>query len=266
VAFAMIAGVSVWMFDSGVKAVKEAPQMALKISEKARELKMMLPPGIADRIPDEDEEIQSVIADGISKQMPSIAGAGKAWVTGALFALIGWIIGLLMANIKPADPTSGPLARQLREHGKRFSDLFKQIVVAQFFVSCANTFFAAIYLFGILPLAGIHMPWAGALVVMTLVISMIPVAGNILCNGVVTLVALSVGPGVALASLAYLIVVHKLEYFINAKVLGKRVSASVWELLLAMFTLEAIFGVGGLVAAPLFYAYIKSELKSLGWV
>jgi predicted PurR-regulated permease PerM len=266
VAAAILAGVSVWMFDSGVKAVKEAPQLAVKITEKARELKTKLPPGIGDRIPDEDQEIQAAIADAIGKQMPSIAGVGKAWAAGALFALIGWIIGLVMANIKPADPASGPLARQLRERGKRFSDLFKEIVVAQFFVSCANTLFAAIYMFGILPMAGIEMPWAGALVAMTLVVSMIPVAGNVLCNGVVTLVALSVGPGVALASLTYLIVVHKIEYFINAKVVGKRVSASVWELLLAMFALEAMFGVGGLVAAPLFYAYVKSELKSLGWV
>jgi len=30
--------------------------------------------------------------------------------------------------------------------------------------------------------------------------------------------------------------------------------------------LEAIFGPAGLVAAPLFYAYVKQELQAGGWV
>jgi hypothetical protein len=32
------------------------------------------------------------------------------------------------------------------------------------------------------------------------------------------------------------------------------------ELLIAMITLEAAFGITGLIAAPIYYAYIKSEL------
>ena len=47
---------------------------------------------------------------------------------------------------------------------------------------------------------------------------------------------------------------------INAKVVGARTQMSVWELLTAMFVFEAVFGPAGLVAAPLFYAYIKKEL------
>ena len=35
------------------------------------------------------------------------------------------------------------------------------------------------------------------------------------------------------------------------------------ELLVAMFTMEAAFGLDGLVAAPIYYAYIKSELVAL---
>lgn len=265
-AAALLAGGVAWMFKSGVQAVKEAPALAQKLTAEAQRWRLMLPSYLADQIPVDDQEIQDGVAAAIGQQMPSIAGAGRAGLSGALFALIGWIIGLVMANVKPQDSLSGPLARALRERGSRFAEVFNQIVVGQFIVSCANTAFAAIYLFVLLPLAGISMPWAPALVAMTTVLSMIPAAGNVLCNGVVTLVALSVGPGVALASLGYLIVVHKLEYFINAKAVGRRANVSVWELLLAMFVLEAVFGVGGLVAAPLFYAYLKSELKSLGWV
>jgi predicted PurR-regulated permease PerM len=67
---------------------------------------------------------------------------------------------------------------------------------------------------------------------------------------------------VGLASLAYLVVIHKLEYFLNARIVGGRISARSWELLIAMLTMEAAFGMGGLVAAPIYYAYLKNELRA----
>ena len=63
-----------------------------------------------------------------------------------------------------------------------------------------------------------------------------------------------------------LIAIHKFEYIINAKVVGKRTGTSAWELLTVMFVGEAIFGVAGLVAAPLYYAYVKRELLEEGLV
>jgi len=75
-----------------------------------------------------------------------------------------------------------------------------------------------------------------------------------------------VSPAVATACLAFLIAIHKAEYFINAKVIGHRTQMGVWELLSVMFVMEAVFGPAGLVAAPLFYAYSKKELHASGWV
>jgi predicted PurR-regulated permease PerM len=79
---------------------------------------------------------------------------------------------------------------------------------------------------------------------------------------VITIVALSVSPMAALACLAFLILIHKAEYVINAKVVGARTHMGVWELLAVMFVAEAVFGPAGLVAAPLFYAYLKKELQT----
>ena len=42
--------------------------------------------------------------------------------------------------------------------------------------------------------------------------------------------------------------------------MGQRTHMGVWELLSVMFVAEAVFGAAGLVAAPLFYAYLKKEL------
>jgi predicted PurR-regulated permease PerM len=71
---------------------------------------------------------------------------------------------------------------------------------------------------------------------------------------------------VALASLVFLIVIHKLEYFLNAKIVGNRINARAWELLLAMLLMEAAFGLPGVVAAPVYYAYLKDELRARGLV
>jgi predicted PurR-regulated permease PerM len=47
---------------------------------------------------------------------------------------------------------------------------------------------------------------------------------------------------------------------------GTRIEARAWELLLAMLLMEAAFGVAGLIAAPIYYAYLKDELMAKGWV
>jgi predicted PurR-regulated permease PerM len=44
--------------------------------------------------------------------------------------------------------------------------------------------------------------------------------------------------------------------------IGAQVHARAWELLLAMLVMEAAFGIPGLIAAPIYYAYVKDELVS----
>ena len=61
--------------------------------------------------------------------------------------------------------------------------------------------------------------------------------------------------------LAFLVVIHKLEYFVNARIIGGQIQARAWELLIAMVAMEAAFGVQGVIAAPIIYAYAKKELS-----
>jgi len=70
----------------------------------------------------------------------------------------------------------------------------------------------------------------------------------------------------ALASLVYLVLVHKLEYFVNAKIVGGRIHAQIWEVILAMVLMEIAFGTPGLVFAPILYAYLRGELREQKWV
>ena len=114
----------------------------------------------------------------------------------------------------------------------------------------------------LMPLWGERLPYTAALVTLTFVAGLIPIVGNLLCNTVITIVALSVSPQAAAACLGFLVLIHKAEYVINARVVGQRTHMAVWELLTVMFVAEAVFGPAGLVAAPLFYAYLKKELAA----
>jgi hypothetical protein len=87
------------------------------------------------------------------------------------------------------------------------------------------------------------------------------VIGNLMSNTLITIVGMSLSIWVAAAALGYLIVIHKVEYFLNAKIVGGQIRAKAWELLLAMLVFEAAFGLPGVVAGPVYYAYLKSELR-----
>jgi predicted PurR-regulated permease PerM len=131
-------------------------------------------------------------------------------------------------------------------------------------ISALNTVLTAIYLTLVLPLFGIHLPFLKTMVAVTFLVGLLPVIGNLISNTVIVLVSLSVSPTIAMGSLAFLVLIHKLEYFVNARIIGARIRARSWELLLAMLVMDAAFGIPGLIAAPIYYAYLKEELTSRG--
>jgi predicted PurR-regulated permease PerM len=143
---------------------------------------------------------------------------------------------------------------------------FRNIVFAQIKISLLNTFFTGIFLAVVLPMFGIKLPLTKTLIVLTFLLGLLPVIGNLMSNTLITIVGLSLSIWVAMAALGYLIFIHKLEYFLNARIVGGQISAKSWELLLAMLVFEAAFGLPGVVAGPIYYAYLKSELKQVGLV
>jgi predicted PurR-regulated permease PerM len=181
--------------------------------------------------------------------------------------VIGLIVGAMVA-LHEVLPTHvhAPLAAALLERSARLANAFHRVVFAQFRIALINTAFTAIYLFAVLPAFGVALPYRKTLVVVTLIAGMLPVVGNLLSNTAILLVSAAHSGGVAVGSLVFLVVIHKLEYFLNARIVGTRIDSRAWELLLAMLLMEAIFGIAGLIAAPIYYAYLKDELTSAGWV
>jgi hypothetical protein len=51
---------------------------------------------------------------------------------------------------------------------------------------------------------------------------------------------------------------------LNAHIVGSRIQVASYELLAAMLVLDAAFGLPGLVAAPIYYAWVTQELRRHG--
>jgi len=229
------------------------------------ELRQKLPAEIGVYLPEGAAEIQRMVANYMRAQAGALALTGRAWLGGLLFSYVGLIIGALAA-VAAAPLQRRPLAAEVHQRISTFGEAFRQIVAAQFWIAAFNTLLTAIFLLVLLPLWGPRLPYTPALITLTFVAGLVPIVGNLVCNAVITLVALSVSPLTSLTCLIFLILIHKAEYVINAKVVGSRTQMRVWELLSVMFVAEAVFGPAGLVAAPLFYAYLKKELQAGGLV
>jgi len=241
-------------------AVAQYQALLHHIAETVLQIRQKLPPDIAVHLPDEMMAVQTWLADYLRSQAHALSGLGTAGLHGALLVYVGLIVGALIVGTEK-HATTAPLRFEIRERASIFIDAFGKIVVAQVWIAAFNSFCTAIFLLVALPAFGVTIPYVGALVAFTFIAGLVPIVGNLLCNGVLTLAGLSVSPVVGLACMMFLIAIHKSEIFINAKVIGKRTGTSTWELLAAMFVGEAIFGLPGLVAAPLFYAYAKQELQ-----
>ena len=243
------------------------PALMNKMAEIVESAKGVLPPWVMDHIPATVDEIRDRISAWLREHATQVRLVGAETARAFVMLLIGMIIGAMVALHEAAEATNQkPLARALTLRAERVGDAFRRIVFAQVRISAVNTALTAIYLIVILPLLGIHLPYAKTLVAVTFITGLLPVIGNLISNTIIVTVSLAVSVLVAIGSLVFLIVIHKLEYFLNARIVGSRIHAKPWEILIAMLAMEAAFGLPGVAAAPIYYAYLKAELAERGLV
>lgn len=227
----------------------------------------LMPAWIVATLPTDAGSLQTSVLAWLKEHLAAVQSFGQEGTKILVRIVIGMVIGALVA-LRQADPPVDyrPLARALVNRAVRFGDGFRRVVFAQVRIAAVNAALTALYLVVLLPLLGIQLPLVKTMIAVTFVAGLVPVFGNLISNVVIVVVSLSVGPIVALGSLVYLIVIHKLEYFLNARLVGTRIQARAWELLIAMLLMEAAFGIAGLIAAPIYFAYLKDELTAAGWV
>src|SRR5262249_49924466 len=179
------------------------------------------------------------VAQWLGSHSTQLESMGRMLGRGLAHLLLGMIIGALVSL---RDVVSGlplqPFAAALLERVRRLADAFRRVVFAQVRIAAINAVLTGIYLMVALPLFGIHLPFAKTLILITFLCGLIPVIGNLISNTVIVLVSLSQSLPMAIASLVFLVVIHKLEYFLNARVVGTQIRARPWELVLAMRAID----------------------------
>ena len=241
--------------------VENLPRLLTKVSDILDRVRDGIPPFMAAYLPDDIAGLQQHALDWLRAHVAELQLMGTHTLVTFAETLIAMVIGVVL-SLREVDPhnSPGPLAVALTRRAERFADAFRNVALSQLWISALNTSFTAIYLLIGLHLFDVHLPLTKTMIAITFIVGLLPIIGNLTSNSIVVIVSLAHSPAVAVASLVFLVVIHKLEYFLGARIVGSRIKSQIWELLIAMMVMEALFGVPGLVAAPIWYAYLKSEL------
>lgn len=260
VALAVLAAV-VWACQL-VKGQQGVTGLSAMLADVLTRMHGTVPPWLDSYLPASIEDAKGVVATMLRKNSEQLSAAGMGTLRGAAHVLIGLVAGAMLAWNEFAPPSAyKPLSRALMERFSALGEAFERVVFAQVKISLLNTTLSALYLQLALPMAGVHVPFSKTLVAFTFLAGLLPVVGNLLSNTAIVIASLGVSFNAAIASVALLVVIHKLEYFVNARIVGHRIEARAWEIIVVMAGMEAIYGLPGVIVAPILYAYVKGQLK-----
>lgn len=241
---------------SGVTALSD--QIDQTLQKLQLEIAQYIPGFIPYTLPELKDQSMDLLKDNLS----TLKHTGTDFIHNLATMLIASIVGILVSlNRLHPQPEQPVFKRAMIKRIENLSTAFKNVVFAQFKISLINTALFFVFSHILLPIFGVQLPFANTLVILTFIFGLIPIVGNLISNTIIVITGLTISVTTAGVALIYLILIHKLEYFINAKIIGTKIHAASWEVLLAMLVFEAIFGLAGLIVAPIFYAYIKLELK-----
>ncbi|MCU0770372.1 MAG: AI-2E family transporter [Verrucomicrobia bacterium] len=188
-----------------------------------------------------------------------------AWA--GIFELALLVIGLVVAaslflNVKWGEEEDLQTARDslyatvVRELATRFATFFgsfTRVIGAQIIISVINTALTAVFL------VWNDFPYLPVIVFLTFLCGLLPIVGNLMSNTLIMGVGFTLSPKMALIALLYLVLIHKLEYFLNSKIIGDRIKSPMWLTLVGIVLGEKLMGIPGMILAPVVLHYIKVE-------
>lgn len=209
------------------------------------------------------DSLKTVLMQEAREQFGKIGGFARAMTIQLVYLIMGVVVSISLFLNHKLDFDSFPIARrnnlyaqtatEIRSRFQTFFKSFAQVMGAQLLISSINTVLTAVFLF----FAGV--PHAALLTISTFLCGLLPIVGNLISNTLITGVAFTVKPEMALIALGFLITVHKLEYFLNSKIIGDRIKNPMWLTLLALILGERLMGIPGMILAPIILHYIKVE-------
>jgi len=206
---------------------------------------------------------RAMILEAASDRLANVGHYLQLAIFEIAFLIIGLVVALsLFLNARwqvPNDPDAvsdslyALVSRELAQRFKTFYRSFSTVIGAQILISTINTGLTAAYL------TYFSFPYASVLIVFTFLCGLLPIIGNLMSNTLIISVAFTISPKLALFSLIYLVVIHKLEYFLNSKIIGDRIKNPMWLTLLGLVLGERLMGIPGMILAPVVLHYIKVE-------
>ena len=149
------------------------------------------------------------------------------------------------------------VATEVIDRFRSFYQSFAMVMGAQILISAINTTLTAVFILWA------DLPYAGLILAVTFFCGLLPIIGNLISNTVIVSVGLTISPELGVAALVFLVVLHKLEYFLNSKIIGERIKNPMWLTLLALVIAERLMGIPGMILAPVILHYIRTEASKI---
>jgi predicted PurR-regulated permease PerM len=250
-------GVFIWVaapliIDQVNALINNAPQMISDLKSNATINELNANYGIVDTI---QNKVQSSIKDGkfVIGAFGGVIGVGKAVISGALSMLTILVLTLYFLAALPTVTKDAyrlvPASR--RERVAKISDAIIFRVGAFVGGQLTISFFASIFIL-ILGFS-LDLPYKGALSLVVFVCGLIPLIGHFIGMTIVTLIALTVSPLIAVIALAsYIIYVQFENYVLTPRVMKRSLSIPGLVTIIAALIGTSLLGlVGGILAVPI---------------
>jgi predicted PurR-regulated permease PerM len=213
------------------------------------------------------ESMGAVVIDTLKQEahyLRNVAHFARSTTTVVVFALIGIVAAVSLFLKSGLDPYRSTHAVKNNlysicsdEVSARFHDFyhsFATVMGAQIMISSINTILTAVFV------VAVQLPYAPLAIAITFLCGLVPIVGNLVSNTIIVFLALTVSLKLAIGALVFLIVIHKLEYFLNSKIIGDRIRNPVWLTLIALIIGERLMGIPGLILAPVVLNYVRVDM------
>jgi predicted PurR-regulated permease PerM len=211
----------------------------------------------------------SLKSAALDEAQQGVAVVGK-YATAASFQFVLVVAGLVVAlsmflgsgwttdhnETQRQDSLYFSVTSELTARFKSFYSSFAKVIGAQLLISAINTTLTAVFL-----LLN-HYPNTGLLATFVFLCGLIPIVGNIISNSLIVGMGFTIAARTGLYALVFLVVIHKLEYFLNSRIIGSRIKCPMWLTLIGLILGEKLMGVPGMVLAPVALHFIRIEMSA----
>ena len=216
------------------------------------------------------ESLRALVIDTLKQEahyLRNVAHFARSTTTLLVFSVIGIVAAVSLFFKSGLDPyrNTHSVKNNLysicsNEVSTRFRDFYRSFAIvigAQITISLINTMLTAIFVLAV------RLPYGPLVVAVTFLCGLVPIVGNLVSNTVIVFIALTVSLKLAIGALVFLVVIHKLEYFLNSKIIGDRIRNPVWLTLIALIIGERLMGIPGLILAPVVLNYVRVDMLKI---